>query len=66
MAIGAQEAPLPFNLTDLDRQILAQTDEEFHPHSWDELKQIIGKSPISSCKIPVLSPSAPSLNTSLF
>jgi hypothetical protein len=43
MTVGAQDAPLPFNLTDLDRQILAQTDEEFHPHSWDELKQIIGK-----------------------
>jgi hypothetical protein len=43
MTVGAQDAPLPFNLTDLDRQILAQTDEEFHPHSWDELKQIIGE-----------------------
>jgi hypothetical protein len=44
MTIGQQDAPLPFNLTDLDRQILAQTDDEFQPHSWDELKQIIGKS----------------------
>ncbi|KPI39291.1 N-acetylglucosamine-induced protein 1 [Cyphellophora attinorum] len=41
MTIGTQDAPLPFNLTDLDRQILAQTDEEFHAHSWDELKEII-------------------------
>ena len=44
MTVGAQDADLPFNLTALDRQILAQTDGEFHPHSWEELKQIIGKS----------------------
>ena len=43
MTVGAQDAPLPFNLTDLDRQILAQTDEQFEPHTWDELRQIIGK-----------------------
>lgn len=44
MKLGSQDAPLPFNLTELDRQILAQTDDEFHAHSWEELKQIIGKS----------------------
>ena len=33
---------LPFNLTDVDRATLAQTDEEFIPHSWEELKDIIG------------------------
>ena len=33
---------LPFNLTDLEREILDQTDEEYVPHSWEELKQIIG------------------------
>jgi hypothetical protein len=43
MTIGTQDAPLPFNLTALDRQILAQTDEEFHSHSWDELRDIIGE-----------------------
>ncbi|MCJ1378830.1 hypothetical protein MMC17_001929 [Xylographa soralifera] len=32
---------LPFNLTDLDREILSQTDEEYVPHGWEELKQII-------------------------
>lgn len=30
-----------FHLTDVDRQVLAQTDEEFHLHTWDDLKQII-------------------------
>ena len=35
--------PLPFNLTDVDRATLAQTDEEFIPHSWQELKDIVGE-----------------------
>ena len=39
---GANGDPLPFNLTDVDRATLAQTDEEFIPHSWEELKDIIG------------------------
>ena len=34
--------PLPFELNDTDRQVLAQTDEEFHLQTWEELKQIIG------------------------
>ena len=38
---GEQE-DYPFPLTDVDRWVLSQTDEEFHYHSWDELKQIIG------------------------
>ena len=33
---------LPFNLTDVDRATLEQTDEEFIPHDWEELKAIIG------------------------
>ena len=47
---GANGDPLPFNLTDVDRATLAQTDEEFIPHSWEELKNIIGR--------PCLSPSS--------
>ena len=34
---------LPFNLTEVDIATLAQTDEEFIPHSWEELKLIIGE-----------------------
>lgn len=34
-----------FNLTDIDRATLLQTDEEFVPHDWDELKTIIGTPP---------------------
>jgi hypothetical protein len=36
-----EEAPFP--LTDVDKWILSQTDEEFHCHDWDDLKDIIGE-----------------------
>lgn len=29
-------------LTDTDRENLAAGDENFHPHTWKELQQIIG------------------------
>lgn len=32
----------PFPLTDVDKWILSQTDEEFKLHDWDDLKTIIG------------------------
>lgn len=34
--------PPAFNLTDTDREVLAMTDEQFVPHDWDNLKDIIG------------------------
>lgn len=34
-----------FNLTDVDRATLRQTDEEFIPHNWEELKRIVGTIP---------------------
>ena len=39
-AIDADNSPFP--LTDIDRLVLSQTDEEFKRHDWDELKEIIG------------------------
>ena len=33
----------PFNLTEVDRQVLAQTDEEFQYHDWADLQDIVGK-----------------------
>lgn len=39
-----EEAPPAFNLTDIDRHVLAQTDEEFVLHDWEDLKAIIGMS----------------------
>lgn len=38
-----EQKPTPFNLTDVDRQVLSQTDEEFIFHDWEDLKGIIGK-----------------------
>lgn len=37
-----EETESPFPLTDVDKWILSQTDEEFKYHDWDELRQIIG------------------------
>lgn len=39
---GSEEAPFP--LTDVDKWVLSQTDDEFKKHDWDDLKLIIGKS----------------------
>jgi hypothetical protein len=36
---ASDEAPFP--LTDVDRWVLAQTDDEFKCHTWDELRQVI-------------------------
>ncbi len=36
------EEESPFPLTDVDRWVLSQTDEEFHLQTWDDLKKIIG------------------------
>ncbi|PGH29838.1 hypothetical protein GX50_07417 [[Emmonsia] crescens] len=33
--------PAPFNLTDVDRYVLSQTDDEFVYHDWADLKSII-------------------------
>lgn len=35
--------PPPFSLTDVDKWVLSQTDEEFHCHDWKELRTIIGR-----------------------
>lgn len=42
--MGEAEAlpPPAFELTDRDKAILAQTDEEYHYLTWDETKSIIG------------------------
>lgn len=41
-----EEAPFP--LTDVDKWILSQTDEEFQYHDWDELREILGKIDVST------------------
>lgn len=34
----------PFPLTELDKWILAQKDEEFKSHDWEDLKRVVGES----------------------
>ena len=36
-----------WNLTEVDHMLLKQTDEEYEPHGWEELKVIIGTSAIA-------------------
>jgi hypothetical protein len=43
-----EEAPFP--LTDVDRWVLSQTDEEYTYHTWDELCQIIQTNRLSVLK----------------
>lgn len=38
----------PFPLTDLDKWILAQKDEEFKKHDWEGLRKIIGEHSVFS------------------
>ncbi|KAI0887463.1 uncharacterized protein GGS22DRAFT_109715 [Annulohypoxylon maeteangense] len=40
----------PFPLTDVDRWVLSLTDEEYHYHDWEEMKQIIGENNLSVLK----------------
>jgi len=40
--VKVEEEP-PFPLTEVDKWVLSQTDEEFHLHDWEELKNIIGE-----------------------
>lgn len=40
----------PFSLTETDRQVLAQTDDEFVLHDWEDLKNIIARNDLGSLK----------------
>lgn len=42
MAENHDASTIPFALTDSDRENLAGGDENFRPHTWEELKEIIG------------------------
>lgn len=41
VAPPAEDSPFP--LTDLDKWVLGQTDEEFKRHDWQNLKDVIGQ-----------------------
>lgn len=42
LTLASEEDFKLFNLTDVDRATLRQTDEEYVPHDWQELKTIVG------------------------
>ncbi|KAJ4391763.1 hypothetical protein N0V93_005383 [Gnomoniopsis smithogilvyi] len=44
------EKEAPFPLTDVDKWVLSQTDEEFKFHDWDELREIINANNLSILK----------------
>ncbi|KAI1433124.1 hypothetical protein GGR50DRAFT_538842 [Xylaria sp. CBS 124048] len=45
-----QPAESPFPLTEVDRYVLSLTDDQYRPHDWKELKQIIGDNNLSVLK----------------
>ena len=42
MAEAKEPEAIPFELTETDLENLAGGDEKFTPHSWEDLKHIIG------------------------
>ncbi|KAG4442408.1 hypothetical protein IFR05_002110 [Cadophora sp. M221] len=44
------EEDAPFPLTEVDKWVLSQTDEEFHLHNWDELREIIANNKLETLK----------------
>ncbi|KAE8153772.1 hypothetical protein BDV25DRAFT_148778 [Aspergillus avenaceus] len=45
-----EEEPPAFNLTETDRWVLSQTDEEFILHDWEDLKSIIARNDLGILK----------------
>lgn len=41
--MGEKVEDAPFPLTEVDKWVLSQTDEEFKYHDWEELREIIGE-----------------------
>ncbi|KAJ9348652.1 hypothetical protein C8Q69DRAFT_469600 [Paecilomyces variotii] len=50
MGTISPNSPAPFNLTAVDRQILSMTDEEFVPHNWENLKELIARNALDELK----------------
>ncbi|KAI9790925.1 MAG: hypothetical protein M1816_004686 [Peltula sp. TS41687] len=48
MTYTPSEEPPPFPLTAVDLATLAQTDEEFIPHTWEELKDILAANDLAA------------------
>lgn len=39
----------PFSLTQVDVKTLRQTDEEYEPHTWTDLKEKVSKYILTAC-----------------
>ncbi|KAL2270425.1 hypothetical protein VTJ83DRAFT_2609 [Remersonia thermophila] len=50
MGDSITEEETPFPLTDVDRWVLSQTDDEFRCHTWDELRELIQANHLSALK----------------
>ncbi|KAG5925357.1 hypothetical protein E4U42_004392 [Claviceps africana] len=48
--VDASDAKASFPLTDMDKWVLSQTDDEFKKHDWKDLKRIIGNNQLSALK----------------
>jgi len=44
------EESFPFPLTETDKRVLSQTDDEFQLHTWDELKEIVAANRLETLK----------------
>lgn len=44
------EGEFPFPLTDIDRYNLSITDDEFQPHTWENLKQVIADNKLETLR----------------
>lgn len=53
MGSAGKEEP-PFPLTEVDKWVLSQTDEEYKYHDWEELRQIIGEAPQPCLQLPIV------------
>lgn len=48
MGENAKDEAAPFPLTDVDKWVLSQTDDEFTYHTWDELRQLIRRTTMTA------------------
>ncbi|KAK1756224.1 N-acetylglucosamine-induced protein 1 [Echria macrotheca] len=48
--ITCEIASIPFQLSDTDKRVLSQTDEEYQHHTWDDLQNIIQNNKLHALK----------------
>ncbi|KAI0969409.1 hypothetical protein F4678DRAFT_173659 [Xylaria arbuscula] len=50
LSVNTAPAEAPFPLTEVDKWVLSLTDDEFHYHDWEDLKNIIDENNLSVLK----------------